>query len=60
VAFHLGEAVGRGLPLPAAAKRAKIGRSTLHRWVAAARAGYPEFTPLLMLVEPASASRFPW
>lgn len=52
VAFHLGEAVGRGLPLPAAARRARIGRSTLWRWVAAARAGDPAFAPLLKLVEP--------
>jgi hypothetical protein len=60
VAFHLGEAVSRGMPLAAAPKRAKIGRSTLHRWVAAAHAGDPEFTPQLKLIEPASASRFPW
>ena len=47
VAFALGEAIGRGLALPAAARRARIGRSTLHRWVAAARAGDPEYAPLL-------------
>ena len=63
VIIPLSIALGSGWPMAAAARRAGVGKSTVNRWLAAARSGDPRFAALvehaklLNLDQPAPA---PW
>ena len=46
--------------MPSAAKQAKVGKSTLYRWLRLAEEGDPRFAPLLPLVEEPRGPWFSW
>jgi hypothetical protein len=46
--------------MPSAAKQAKVGKSTLYRWLRLAEEGDPRFAALLPLVEKARRPWFSW
>jgi hypothetical protein len=59
-AFALGLALqGRFTTPGEAARRAGIGKSTLHRWIRAGQNGDPRFTCLVARLK-ATAERWPW
>jgi hypothetical protein len=55
--LRLVAAVAEGQPRSEAATLAGIGDSTLERWLAAGRAGHPDFAPLVDAVERVERAR---
>jgi hypothetical protein len=59
VALRIGLARGHGFKVDEAARFAGLGRSTFYRYLAAARAGNPEFESILLVVnQPPERSPF--
>jgi DNA-binding phage protein len=60
VIASLAVSLGRRSSMANAAKLAKVGKSTLYRWIRLAEKGDPRFAALLPLVEEARRSWLAW